>query len=91
MQTEGSAHLRQNGWFSALQSLSYLTQVGLSVAAPIVLCILGAWWLNDRCGVGEWVFLPAFVLGIGGGVASFVKFAQYFARKNKNKHNNENK
>lgn len=41
--------------------LVWLTQLGISVAAPLTLCILGALWLRSRFGLGPWVL----VLGIG--------------------------
>lgn len=75
--------LHKKQWFSVLSALTYLTQVGLSIATPLVLCLLGAWWLNARFGVGEWIFIVGIVLGLGGGVSSFVSFARYFQRKNK--------
>ena len=34
--------MKKKGWFSVLQNLSWLTQLGLSLAAPPVLCLLGA-------------------------------------------------
>ena len=77
--------MRKSNWFSALQYLTYLSQVGLSLAAPIVLCLLGATWAVNRFGVGEWVYLLAIVLGIGGGVSAFVSFARYVSRQSKKK------
>jgi len=38
--------VKKKGWFSVLQNLSWLTQLGLSLAAPPVLCLLGAGWLS---------------------------------------------
>lgn len=43
--------------------LIWLTQLGISVAAPLVLCTLGAVWLRGRFGLGAWVLL----VGIGAG------------------------
>ena len=40
--------MKKKGWFSVLQNLSWLTQLGLSLAAPPVLCLLGAAWSYVR-------------------------------------------
>ena len=57
-----------------LKHISMLGQLGLNIAIPIVLCILGCWFLTDRFGVGEWVFIPGIILGIGGSFMSGYKF-----------------
>lgn len=44
--------------------LVWLTQLGISVAVPLALCILGAVWLRNRFGLGAWVL----ILGIGLGL-----------------------
>ena len=81
--SEGKAARRQvnqREWMRALRGLSWLTQLGLGVATPIVLCILGAHWLCGRFGLGGWVYVPALVLGIGAGAASFASFAKRVER-----------
>lgn len=50
-------------------SLVWLTQFGLSVAGPLVLCVLGAVWLQRQFSLGGWVVLLGMALGIGGAVA----------------------
>ena len=57
--------MKKKGWFSVLQNLSWLTQLGLSLAAPPVLCLLGAGWLARRFSLGPWVYFAAIVLGVG--------------------------
>ena len=57
--------MKKKGWFSVLQNLSWLTQLGLSLAAPPVLCLLGAGWLARRFSLGPWVYFAAIVLGLG--------------------------
>lgn len=77
--------MKKNGWFSALQNLTWLTQLGLSLAVPPILCLLAANWLSKRFGLGEWVFLVAIILGIGAAASTFAGFARMFARKNRKK------
>ena len=44
--------------------LVWLTQLGISVAAPLALCTVGAVWLRSRFQLGSWILL----LGIGLGL-----------------------
>lgn len=65
-----------------LQNLSWLTQLGLSLAAPPVLCLLGAGWLARRFSLGPWVYFAAIVLGLGAAACTFAEFVKMFRRKN---------
>ena len=74
--------MKKKGWFSVLQNLSWLTQLGLSLAAPPVLCLLGAGWLARRFSLGPWVYFAAIVLGLGAVACTFAEFVKMFRRKN---------
>lgn len=47
-----------------LSLLTWLTQLGLSVAFPLGGFILLAVWLRDRFGLGTWVLWVGIVLGL---------------------------
>ena len=32
------------GWYKALEDLVWLTQLGLNMLLPLVLCLAGCWW-----------------------------------------------
>lgn len=53
------------------RNLLYLTQLGLSLAMPLLLCIFGAAWLRQRFDLGNWVVLLGIVLGFGGSAVTF--------------------
>ena len=57
--------MKRDGWFSALQNLTWLTQLGLSLAAPPLLCLFGAGWLAQKFSLGPWVWAVAILLGLG--------------------------
>lgn len=78
----GACRVKKKGWFSVLQNLSWLTQLGLSLAAPPVLCLLGAGWLARRFSLGPWVYFAAIVLGLGAAACTFAEFVKMFRRKN---------
>ena len=47
-----------------LSLLTWLTQLGLSVALPLAGFIFLAIWLRDRLGWGDWVLWVGIVLGL---------------------------
>lgn len=65
----------------ALRELSWLTQLGLSLIAPPLLCAGLAYWLIGRFGWPQWVMAPAFVLGFGAAAVSFYNFYRYMQKK----------
>lgn len=73
--------MRKNEWFSVLRDLTWLTQLGLSVAAPPVLCLLAAGWLVRRFSLGGWVYAVALVLGMGAACCTFFSFLKQIRRR----------
>ena len=55
------------GWYKALEDLVWLTQLGLNMLLPLVMCLGGAWWAVNNWSWPEWVFLPAILLGLAAG------------------------
>lgn len=51
-----------------MDNMMLLTQLGLSIAVPPLLCLYAAGWLRDRLGLGAWILIPALVLGIASGL-----------------------
>lgn len=47
-----------------LSMLVWLTQLGISVAAPPVVFLFAALWLRSRFGLGSWCIWLALALGI---------------------------
>ena len=68
-------------WMKVMQDVAWLTQLGVSVTAPPLLCAGAAWWLSARAGLPAWVMLPALLLGFGGSAASVWGFYRYMQRK----------
>ena len=46
-----------------LSMLVWLTQLGISVAAPLATFVLLALWLRQQFGLGMWIIWTALVLG----------------------------
>jgi len=65
----------------ALSNLVWLSQLGVSIIAPPVLCIWGASWLVVRFDLGAWVMVLSIILGIGASVSSAMAFYKIAIRK----------
>ncbi len=70
--------------YNALQYLVYFTQLGLSIATPPVLCLLGAIWLQKRFAIEDWILLVAIILGFGAGISNFVQFLKRMQKERDN-------
>ncbi|EFE90355.1 hypothetical protein GCWU000341_02853 [Oribacterium sp. oral taxon 078 str. F0262] len=53
-------------WSSIYRNISILTQLGLSLAMPLLLCLFLCQQLSLRFSLGEWVYIPGFFFGLGG-------------------------
>lgn len=56
------------------ENLALLTQLGLSLATPPLLCLYAADWLRNRFDLGLWVMVVALMLGLGGAAVNVWKF-----------------
>jgi len=57
-----------------IENLALLTQLGVSIAVPPILCLLAANWLRGKWGLGLWIMIVALVLGLGGSASNVWKF-----------------
>ena len=64
-----------------LRHIVMLTQFGLSVALPLVLCVLLARYLMLRFSLGGWVMILGILLGIGGAVSGLAKGLKQMQRE----------
>ena len=60
------------GLYDVARHLVWLTQFGLSIVIPPVLCIMGAVWLRRQFALGGWVV----AVGVGVGVLAAVSCLQ---------------
>lgn len=68
-----------------LSMLVWLSQVGISVAAPPVVLILLALWLRNRFALGSWCVWAALILGIYcavSGLRQSLRLMEKMSRKN---------
>ncbi len=70
--------------FRAAQLLTWLLQLGLSAAVPMVGFVLLAVWLKNRFALGGWVILVGVLLGLmgmAGGLYNSFKTLHRLARQ----------
>ena len=65
------------------KNLALITQIGLSICTPIILCILAAKWLMDKFSLGGWVIIAGALIGAGAGIMSLIKLGRSVNDKKK--------
>ena len=61
-------------WSEILRNVTMLSQLGLSLITPLLLCLAVCWLIVSKTGVGSWIFIPGFFFGMGGSVTVAYKF-----------------
>ena len=70
-------------WSEILKNISMLTQFGLSLITPILLCLFICFLLCKYTGVGGWVYILGFFFGLGGSGTVAWRFYQMSDRQEK--------
>lgn len=71
-------------WKDTYQNMLMLTQFGLSLITPILMCLALCWWLTVHQGLESWVYIPGFFLGLGSaGMAAYKLYLSEVSRTNK--------
>jgi len=63
------------------KNLVLLTQFGISLIAPLLLCLGLCWWLSSSFDIGGWIFIPGFFFGLGG--SGMTAYKLYLSVKNR--------
>lgn len=74
----------RNNKAEILRGLSMLTQLGMSIAVPPILCIFFGLWLQRKFSLGDWLIPVCLVVGLissGCSFASFLRTARYKVKK----------
>lgn len=65
---------------SAFSYVAYITQVGLQLVIPILLCLIVSVFLRDKFSLGNWVVVVGILLGIGAAYTNLIKFVKYVTK-----------
>ena len=66
-----------------LRNLTLLSQLGLSLLMPLLLMLLLCWKLTEHFGLGAWVYIPGFIMGLGGSFMTAYKVYLSVMKKQK--------
>lgn len=72
-----------------LSLLVWLTQLGLSVAAPLICFPLAALWLREKYGWGQWVFWVGLGLGVFSAIEGLISSLKTLERLSHGKKKDE--
>ena len=73
-----------------LNMLVWMTQLGISVAAPLAGFSLLGLWLRSRFGLGVWVMIVCIALGMIGAVSGLMSSLRMMERMDKTAKKGEN-
>ena len=73
------------GWYDAARHLVWVTQFGVSVCMPLLLCTAGSVWLRQTFSLGGWVVLAGVLLGVLGAVGGMRASLRAMNRQGKSK------
>ena len=70
-------------WSKSFRNLSILSQFGLSLAMPLLLCLFVAYQLREHFHLSYWIYLPAFFFGLAASFMTAYKFYLSVSKKEK--------
>ena len=56
-----------------LGQFAMVGQLGLSLLMPLLMCLLACYLMCAKLSVGTWVYIPGFILGLGGSMTTAYK------------------
>ena len=60
--------------YKHIRAAAYITQFGLSMVSPIILCLILALWLKNTFNMGTWVVIVAILFGAGSSCVTMLNF-----------------
>lgn len=49
-------------WSEIIRNVTMLSQLGLSLITPVLICLAVCWLIVSKTGAGGWVYIPGFSL-----------------------------
>lgn len=78
-----------NNKYAYMRALAHLTQFGLSMVSPVLLCTLLSLWLKDTFNTGNWVVIVAIILGVCASGLNMMKFIKVVKNEMRGKEHDE--
>lgn len=75
---------KQNEFVEITKGLSYLTQLGLSIITPVILCAFLGSFLKKRFNIPDFLLIIIILIGVLSGISSAVSFVKSYLRRIEN-------
>ncbi len=75
--------------YAHLRAISHITQFGLDMVTPIVLCTIAAVWAKNKFNIGNWIVIVAIILGITASALNMLKFIKTVNKEMGGKNNDQ--
>lgn len=79
----------KNDRYRNMRALAWMTQFGLNMVTPLVLCIIIAAWLKNKFNIGDWIIFAAIIIGVGSSVINMFSFIKTVSKENGRKADDE--
>lgn len=74
-----------NNKYKYVKYLSYITQLGLNIVTPVILCIIISLYIKNKFNLGDFVVVFGIVIGCGAGFMSLINFIKLIEKENSKK------
>lgn len=71
--------------YKYIKALSYITQLGMNIVTPIILCIIISIYIKNKFRLSNYVVVFGIIIGCGAGFMSLINFIKYVAKENSKK------
>lgn len=75
--------------YKHMRAVAHLTQFGLSMVSPIILCLIFALWLKNTFNTGDWIVFMAILLGVGASCITMFNFIKMVKKEMGGKDNDK--
>ena len=74
-----------NNKYKYIKYLSYITQLGLNIVTPVILCIIISLYIKNKFNLSDFVVVFGIVIGCGAGFMSLINFIKLIEKENSKK------
>ena len=74
-----------NDKYKYIKYLSYVTQLGLNIVTPVVLCIIISIYIKNKFNIGDIIVVAGIVIDCGAGGMSLINFIKLIEKENSKK------
>lgn len=81
--------MSDNNKYSYMRAVGHLTQFGLDMVTPILLCTIFGVWIKNTFNAGDWIVIVAIILGVAASGLNMMKFVKTVKKEMGGENNDE--